>query len=131
VRYVLHQVEDGSGPPITVIDLTGARVVIDESALNIEVVLRDTKVKPGPGLRPRYDSYYQPADASFNLDIVELSAASLRELAGNKSITCGAQHGIEALRVVCAAYVSHRRGHIPVRLRPCDNAVEDLWLPIT
>lgn len=115
-RFVLHQIEDGAGPGSIVLDLTGARLVIEERTRSVQIIRRDPSAAPGPGRPPRFEEVAVPEDQPLELDIVALTAEVLRELAAGRAPTCDAQHGYASLEVVVAAYLSHERGHVPVVL---------------
>jgi len=115
-RYVFQQMEDASGPQSIVLDLTLARIVVEEREGRVSVIRRDPSVKPGPGRPPKFDAEAPPEDRPLRLDLVELTAAVLSELAGGGPVTCAAEHGYHSLEVVVATHVSHERGNEPVML---------------
>jgi predicted dehydrogenase len=131
VRYVHEQVEDGGGPGKMTIDTTEAQIEIDERRGSIEVIVRDRSVKPGPGRPPKYDHVSPPADAALALDIIQLSACAIRELAAENKLTCEAEHGLRSLEVVMAAHLSHRQGHTPISLPITDDKLKAMRLQIT
>jgi predicted dehydrogenase len=130
-RYVHEQTEDGAGPGTFVIDTTGAEIRIDEREGTVAVLARDLSVKPGPGRPPKYDVAPLPAEAPLVIDIVRLSAETLRELVEERELTCPAEHGLHSLEVVVATYLSHDRGHARVALPLTDPESKAKWLPIT
>jgi predicted dehydrogenase len=130
-RYVHEQTEDGAGPGTFVIDTTGAEIRIDESDETVSVLLRDPSVKPGPGRPPKYSAVVVPSDAPLVIDVVGLSAQTLRELTQESELTCVAEHGLHSLEVIVGAYLSHDRGHSAVTLPLTDLDSKAKWLPIT
>lgn len=130
-RYVHHQIEDGSGPLSLVLDLTQARVAVEEREGHISVMRRDPSVKPGPGRPVRFEVLEPPTESPLKLDILELSGAVLTELAGDGPLICDARHGYRSLETVVATHVSHRRGHIPVSLPLEEMEILTEELPIT
>lgn len=115
-RYVFHQIEDASGPASIVLDLTLARIVVEEREGRVSVIRRDPAVKPGPGRPPKFDEEAPPDDRPLKLDLVEMTAAVLTELAKEGPLTCSAENGYRSLEVIVAAHLSHSRGNMPVAL---------------
>jgi predicted dehydrogenase len=130
-RYVHEQTEDGAGPGTLVIETTGAKIMIDECSGMTGIWVRDLSVKPGPGRPPKYEPVSLPPEAPLVLDVIRLSADTLRELVEGRVLTCAAEHGLRSLEVVVGAHLSHRRGHAPVPLPITDADARTLWLPIT
>lgn len=127
----LHQIEDAAGPHLVTIDLTGARVVVDEWARSVDVLVRDSSVPTGPGCGPRFVHQELPPDRPLDLDVVRLVAAVLEELSTGVGPTCAAEHGCRSLEAIVAAYTSHDQGHAPVNLPLQDPAAVDRILRIT
>jgi predicted dehydrogenase len=125
-RYIFHQIEDASGPVSIILDLTLARVVVEEREGRVSVIRRDASVKPGPGRPPKFDEEAPPQDKPLKLDVVEMTAEVLTELAKERPLTCTAENGYRSLEVIISAYLSHARGNIPVAL-PLERE-EDLSL---
>ena len=125
-RFVFQQMEDASGPASIVLDLTLARVVIEEREERVSVILRDPSVKPGPGRPPKFDEISLPNDRPLKIDVVELTAAVMTELAGGDVLTCSGGDGYRSLETVVAAYVSNARGNVPVGL-PLDGDEALTW----
>jgi predicted dehydrogenase len=130
-RYIHEQTEDGAGPGTLIIETTAAQIEVDEYNRSVSILVRDLSVKPGPGRPPKYDPVPLPADAPLLIDIVRLSADTLRELVDQSVLTCAAEHGLRSLEVVVAAHLSHREGHAPVGLPISDADAKATWLPIT
>jgi predicted dehydrogenase len=130
-RYIHEQTEDGAGPGTLIIETTAAQIEVNEYNRSISILMRDLSVKPGPGRPPKYDPLPLPQDAPLGIDIVRLSADTLRELVNESVLTCAAEDGLHSLEVVVAAYLSHRGGHAPVDLPICDADAKATWLPIT
>lgn len=130
-RFVHEQIEDGAGPFSLVLDLTQARVTVEDNEGRISVIWRDPSVTPGPGRLPRYEVVEPPAEGLLELNLIELGAAVLRELAGDGPLTCDAQHGYQSLEAVVATHFSHRRGHIPLSLPLQEEGILTEELPIT
>jgi len=131
LRAVVAQIEDGAGPTTVEIDFTAARVRLDEKSGQIEVIERDTSVKPGPGRPPVYRNAELPADLNAKIDM----HAGLRDLIANllsgDPLACDATHGRASVEVLVATYISDRRGHAPLAIPSKDEELNRLWLPIT
>jgi predicted dehydrogenase len=131
VRAVVVQIEDGSGPMTVEIDLTGARVRIDEKAMAVEIVERDLSVKPGPGRPAAYRTVAPPAEVASRFEMPEQVQLVLEELISDEPLSCGPEHGVASVEILVAAHLSSRRGNIPVALPLNDPEARDTWLPIT
>lgn len=130
-RYVHEQTEDGAGPGTLVIETTRVQIVVDEYARSVAILERDLSVKPGPGRPPKYDPLLLPAEAPLTIDIIRLSAETLRELVQERKLTCAGEDGLRSLEIVIAAHLSNERGHTPVALPLTDPEAKAKWLPIT
>ncbi len=113
-RFVLHQIEDGAGPGSILLDLTGARVVIEERTRAVHILRRDTSSPTAPGRPPSFEEVTLPEEYPLELDIVALTAEVLGELVAGRAPTCAAEHGYASLEAVVATYLSQERGHTPV-----------------
>lgn len=129
--FVHHQMEEGAGPTHLSIDLTQARILIEENEGRITVIWRDPSVKTGPGRPPRYVNLSTPSDAVLTLDVVALAADVIRDLVRGGPLACDAREGYRSLEAVVAAYRSHEKGHLPVDLPISDTDALDTDLPIT
>jgi predicted dehydrogenase len=130
-RYVHEQIEDGAGPGTLAIETTTAEVLVSEYARSVAILVRDPSVKPGPGRPPKYDAVELPSKAPLALDIVRLSAETLRELVEERELTCDAEDGLRSLEVIVCAHLSHDNGNVPVTLPFTDLDSKAKWLPIT
>lgn len=131
VRGVVSQIEDGAGPMAVEIDLTRARIRIDERFDSVEILERDPTVKTGPDVRAAYATQRPPDGMSVRTNIATVLAGLLEDLLADGPLECDAGHGAAAIEVLVAAHLSHRRGHVPVRL-PLESKEDcDLWLPVT
>lgn len=113
-RAVIAQIEDGAGPMSIELDLTGARIRIDEHSGHVEIIERDLTVKPGPGRPP----VYAPGKVPEGLKATPNAAVNLKnlldELLHEGPMDCDAVHGMVSIEVLVAAHLSHQRGHVPV-----------------
>ena len=131
MRAVISQIEDGAGPMAVEIDLTAARIRIDESFGIAEIIERDLSVRPGPGRPPAYSRIELPEGISAKLSMPVMLKGVLTELIGDGPMLCDGVHGLAAIEVLVAAYVSNKSGHVPVSV-PCESKENcELWLPIT
>jgi len=130
-RYLHRQMEASAGPEHILIDTSLLRIRIEEMFREVEVIRRDFSVRPGPGRPPKFDRLNPPEGVAFTTDVVALSAALLRNLAGDEPLIADARDGLASLEVVVAAHLSHRRGNVPAALPLTDPADLALELPIT
>ena len=130
-RAIVAQIEDGAGPMSVEIDLTAARVRVDERSGQIEVLERDLSVKPAPNRPASFAPAALPPHLSARTDLGVMLQGLIRELMGVGVMECDAHHGRAAVEVLAAAHLSHRRGHVPVRLPLVDAESAALWLPVT
>lgn len=131
VRGVVAQIEDGSGPTSVEIDLTVARVRLDEQSGAIEVRQRDRSVRPGPGRPAVFHDCQPPEGMTSRLSQLTLIRACLADLVSQEPLATDASNGRAAMEVLVAAYLSHRRGNQPVALPLVAPDELELWLPIT
>jgi predicted dehydrogenase len=122
-RYLHQHIEDGGGPAPVVVETTGARFTVVEDTGAMEWLRRwpgERSFRPSP----------LPEGLAFELDVVKMTAALLRELAGEGPLSCPGTDGRASLELLAAAYASHRRGHRPVPL-PLEGADRAQHLAIT
>jgi len=131
LRAIVAQVEDGAGPTTLEIDLTAARVRLDEKSGQIEVIERDTSIKPGPGRPPVYRNAELPSGLSAQIDMQAGLRETLSNLISGEPLVCDVVHGRASVEVLVATYVSQRRGHAPLAIPSADEEMISLWLPIT
>jgi len=105
------------GPQSIVLDMTAARIVVEESARSVEVIVRDRSIPSGPGRPPRFETLATPVDQPLDLDIIGLTAAVLRELVDGVPPSCRCGARVPVSGAVVAAYLSHERGSTPVKSR--------------
>jgi predicted dehydrogenase len=130
-RMIVAQIEDGSGPMSVEIDLTGARVRIDEKADQVEVIARDLSVIPGPNRPPIYNSVPIPEGLSARTNMGIMLTGVLQELVTGGTMECDAEYGKAAVDVLIAAYSSHRSGHRPVSIKTLEEGERKQPLPVT
>jgi predicted dehydrogenase len=131
VRAVVAQIEDGAGPTSVELDLTAARVRLDERSGAIEVIERDLSVKPGPNRPPSFQQAELPAGLTAKVDMGSMILQSLVELIGEGPLQTDAIHGLASIEILVAAHLSHRRGNVPVNLPLLSPDDRNEWLPIT
>jgi len=126
-RAVIAQPEDCAGPTSVEVELTGARVRVDERTGAVEVIERDLSVKPGPTQGVVYRDV--PTPTGLPRDLGSMIRGVLVELTGDGPMQCDARHGLSAVEVLAAAYLSHKsRGPVSLPLSPEGRG---LWLPVT
>jgi predicted dehydrogenase len=116
VKAFILQVEDGSGPMSVELNLTGARIKIDEKSGNVEITKRDTTQKPGPGILAKFETVTLPPGLTAKTNMLVMLEGVLRELIESKPLISGGDAGKLSMEVLVAAYVSSEMGHIPVSL---------------
>ncbi len=130
-RTVVTQIEDGAGPVSLELDLTAARVFIDERSGSIDVIERDLSVIPGPGRPAKFTKGVVPESAAKYPDMAPSIQGVLDELIGGGAMDCDASHGRAAVEVLVAAYLSGADGNRPVQLPLTSKESRAKWLPIT
>ncbi len=128
-RVTVAQIEDGAGPGSVELDLTAARVRVDEKSGEIEISERDLSVKPAPGKPAVYRRGTVPEGVTARVDMHQGLAALLKEVLGTGEIAADAAHGLASIAVLAAAHVSARRGSAPVAVD--DPEVASLFMPVT
>jgi predicted dehydrogenase len=131
IRAVVAQIEDGAGPSSMEIDLTAARVRLDEQSGAIEVRQRDLSVKPGPGRPGVFRDGQPPPGVTAKMNQLELIRACLEDLVSSGPMETDAVNGRASIEILVAAYLSHRRGNQGVTLPLAAPDELELWLPIT
>jgi len=131
LRVVVTQVEDGAGPVSLELDLTAARVYVDERSGSIDVIERDLSVIPGPGRPAVFRKGVVPESAAKYPDMAPSIRGVLDELLGGGTMDCDASHGRAAVEVLVAAYLSGADGNRPVQLPLTSKESRAKWLPIT
>jgi predicted dehydrogenase len=125
LRAVIAQIEDGAGPMSVELDLTAARVRVDEQS-GVEVIARDLSVKKGPDKPAAYATETRPMKRDLTAEIALL----LAELAGDGTLDSDGEQGTISIELLVAAHVSHREGNRPVAL-PLSPEQREIWLPVT
>lgn len=115
-RFVHQQIEDGAGIVSVTIDLTRARVRVEERDGTIEVLFREPSDPSGPRRPALFTPVPAPAACGLALNVVEMSAAVLRQLCAQDELLCDGHHGLRSLEVIAAAYSSHEQGHRSIAL---------------
>jgi len=131
VRAVVAQIEDGAGPTAVEIDMTAARIRLDEQSGAIEIVARDLSVKPGPGRPASFARVEPPAGLSAKTDMLLMIEGCLADLLSDHPVESDAAAGQATVEILVAAYLSHRRGNVPVDLPLVSAADRKEWLPVT
>lgn len=130
LRATVAQIEDGAGPMSVELDLTGARVRIDEKSGELEVIARDLSIKPGPDRPPVFERLEVPSGLATRPSMPVMLTGVLKELASGGDMDCDARHGRSAVETLVAAHLSHQRGHVPQAL-PLVAEDREQWLPVT
>ncbi len=131
LRAVVSQIEDGAGPMSVELDLTAARVRIDDRAGTVEILERDLSPIPGPDRPPTYRLGEFPETLRPRDKISVWIGGLLTELLSDGPMECDALHGRAAVEILTAAHLSSERGHAPVPLPLAGKAEREKWLPVT
>ncbi len=131
LRAVVAQIEDGAGPTAVEIDMTAARIRLDEQSGAIEIVARDLSVKPGPGRPASFARVEPPAGLSAKTDMLLMIEGCLKDLLSAQPVESDGLAGQATVEILVAAYLSHRRGNVPVALPLTAEQDRKEWLPVT
>ena len=129
-KGIITQIEDGAGPISIEINLTAARIRLDEKMNVLEVIERDLSVKKAPGKGAAYQQLINPDNIGGKRVLVDEIKRLLLDLIQNEAPKSSAQHGYESIEILVAAYVSQENGNIPVAL-PLEQKYHTKWLPVT
>jgi hypothetical protein len=113
------------------LDLTAARVYVDERSGKIDVIERDLSVIPGPGRPAVFTKVEPPKEAQQYPDMIVSIRRVLEELLGEGEMECSAAHGRAAVEALVASYLSNKQGNAPVALPLKSKEALELWLPVT
>ncbi len=130
-RATVVQIEDGAGPNSIEIDMTAARIRMDERSGQIEVIQRDLSVKPGPGRPPVFLEGEVPEGLSASTPMPVMISGCLEGLISGEPMISDGVHGRSSVEILVATYLSHQRGNVPVALPLNDPEELELWLPVT
>jgi predicted dehydrogenase len=131
LRAVVAQIEDGAGPTAVEIDMTAARIRLDEQSGAIEIVQRDLSVKPGPGRPAAYNRTDAPDGLSAKTDMLSMIEGCLADLLGDGPVQSDGAQGLATVEILVAAHLSQRRGNVPVDVPLTSSSDRKEWLPVT
>jgi predicted dehydrogenase len=131
VRAVVAQIEDGAGPTAVEIDMTAARIRLDEQSGAMEIVERDLSVKPGPGRPASFRRAEPPAGLSAKTDMLLMIEGCLADLLGDGPVASDGVQGQATVEILVAAHLSHRRGNVPIDVPLTSPSDRKEWLPVT
>jgi predicted dehydrogenase len=131
LRAVVAQIEDGAGPTSVEIDMTAARIRLDEQSGAIEIVERDLSVKPGPGRPAAYKRSEPPAGLSAKTDMLLMIEGCLADLLHDGPVESDAAQGLATVEILVAAHLSQRRGNVPIDVPLTSPSDRKEWLPVT
>tara|TARA_B100000579_G_C22647828_1_gene764658 strand:- start:361 stop:933 length:573 start_codon:yes stop_codon:yes gene_type:complete len=120
VRGIVSQLEDGAGPMSVEINLTNARIRVDEKFGRLEIASKRTdNLKSKKPLKYKVDK--NPVAFSVSHNVIELMECIINELISDKKVECSASHGERSLEILVAAYISNEKGNQPVNLPLVDT----------
>lgn len=131
LRVAVAQIEDGAGPMSVELDLTAARIRVDDRPGIVEIIERDLSKKYGPDSPPAYRRVPFPENLLPRDKIAAWIGGLLEELLADKPMDCDGLHGRAAVEALVAAHLSHERGNVPVELPLAGRAERNKWLPVT
>ena len=131
LRAVVAQIEDGAGPTAVEIDLTAARIRLDEQSGAIEIIQRDLSVAPGPGRPAAYERVEVPVGLSARTDMLLMIQGCLTELLSDGPLGGDGSSGLATVEILVAAHLSHRRGNTPIEVPLTSPSDRKEWLPVT
>lgn len=131
LRAVISQIEDASGPMSVEINLTDARIRVDEKSGSIEIFVRDRSVAKKPDHAEKFDIQRHPEGLNTKRDLRSEVTSILQELITDRPMEADGKHGLVSIEILVAAYLSHQRGNIPVSMSCLSAEARKVWLPIT
>jgi predicted dehydrogenase len=131
IRGVISQIEDGSGPMSVEINLTGARINIDEKFGYTNIVIKDHNSQSRPNKPVSYKKVELPSEYNIALDIYVLMKSIIIDLLNDGPLKSDMSHGKEALEILVAAYLSNESNHVPIKLPITDDEALNRFFPIT
>lgn len=130
IRAMICQLEDGAGPMSVEVNLSGARIRIDEKMDVIEIVERDLAIKKTPKRNAAYERIVNPDGLGGKRVLVDEITLLLEDLVNSDSPQASAESGYDSVEVLVAAYLSHEQRNCPVKL-PLASVHHSKWLPVT
>lgn len=131
VRGIVSQIEEGAGPMSVEINLTGARIRVNEKFREMEVIRRNGSHGFKAGSPAAYEKVELPSSLSVRHDTVELMERVLEDLAGDAALKCDAILGEHSVEILVAAHLSSERNHSPVALPLEGEEALHRFLPVT
>jgi len=131
IKGIISQIEDGSGPMNVEINLTGARISIDEKFGKTNIIVKDLNSQSKPNKPVLYKKVKMPSKYRIALDIYVLMRSIIIDLLNDKPLKSDMYHGERALEILVAAYLSNDSNHIPIELPVTDTAALYRFFPIT
>jgi predicted dehydrogenase len=130
-RAIVSQIEDGAGPMSIEIDLTGARIQIDERKGSVEIIERDRSVAAGPDRPVAYVDRKPPEGLTAKPNLTEMVRRVFEELLSDRPMECDAKEGLASIEVLVAAHLSQNARNVPIELPLRSPEERALWLPVT
>ena len=130
-KGIISQIEDGAGPMSVEINLTGARIRVNEKYGEVDIVTKDPNEIGKPGKPVPYNRLDIPEDVAVSHNIFELMESILIELISDEPLKCDIQHGEKSLELLVATYLSDENGHSPILLPLTEESSLNKFLPVT
>jgi len=131
VKAVVSQIEDGSGPMSVEINLTGARIRVNEKFGEVDVVTKDPHKVGKPGKPVPYERVEIPDEFAVSHNVFELMESIITELIGDKPLKCDVSHGQASLELLVATYISNENGHQPINLPLTEESALTKYISVT
>lgn len=131
VRAVVNQIEDGAGPMSVEIDLTAARVRYDEKFGILEVLERDLSVVHRPNQPPVFKKAILPEGLPVKRNLKAEIKKLIEELISEQPISATGEHGLASIEILIAAYLSQKKGNVPISLPLTSANDRKFWVPVT
>jgi len=130
-RIIISQIEDGSGPRFIEINMSKARIHIDEKLDRLEVVSRNSVREESELLIGSYHRLKLPNNLSAQVDLEEMLEGLISDLISESPKDCNAVDGKIAIEILVASYLSNLNNHSPISLSSMSDKDKKLFLPIT
>ncbi len=131
LKAVISQIENGFGPRFFEINMSRARIHIDEKLGRIEILCRNNSDSNSSEKGGAYNKVQIPDNLSAKVNMDELLIETLNDLIKRKTWNSDEIHGKIPIEVLVASYLSNMNNHCPISLSSLSNKDKKLSLPIT
>lgn len=131
VRAVVAQIEEGAGPMSVEINLSAARIRVDEKFGVLEVVSKEEKITADNKKTSNFTKSENPHGEPVKHDIFKLMRSVLEELISDKELICDAKIGNDSVEILIASYLSNDNNNSPIALPLTKTEDLKINLPVT